>query len=132
MRGRIKNPQGYVLVREPDHPLAKADGYVLEHRKVVHDAGIEIPPGHVVHHINGRKDDNRLENLEVLSMSAHRRTHRGPIRHGQRAAYASGGCRCDLCRNAERVYQNRRRARLREKSRERAALRSPEGGQNDE
>lgn len=113
MTGRITNPQGYVLVREPSHPLAKADGYVFEHRKVVYDAGIEIPPGYVVHHLNEVRDDNRLENLQVLTMSAHRAAHRRPPEHGKRSTYASGGCRCAACRDAERRYQNERRARLR-------------------
>lgn len=66
---------GYRLVWEPTHPLAMVDGYVMEHRKVVHDAGIHIPPGHHVHHINGDKLDNRLENLEVKSASDHSREH---------------------------------------------------------
>jgi hypothetical protein len=56
---------GYVRVFEPSHPLANADGYVLQHRKVVYDAGIEIPPGAHVHHLNRNRADNRLENLAV-------------------------------------------------------------------
>jgi hypothetical protein len=66
---------GYVRVWEPGHPLAAKDGYVLEHRKVVYDAGIEIPAGAQVHHRNGVRDDNRLENLEVKGESAHHRDH---------------------------------------------------------
>ena len=75
--GRKRHPtaDGYIRVYEPAHPEANADGYVLEHRKVVSDAGIEIPHGHHVHHINGDKQDNRLENLEVLSARAHLRLH---------------------------------------------------------
>ena len=46
---------GYVRIWEPNNPLAKADGYVYEHRKVVHDAGVEVPAGYHVHHINGDK-----------------------------------------------------------------------------
>ena len=37
--------------------------------------GIEIPEGHHVHHINGDKLDNRLENLEVVDASEHHRRH---------------------------------------------------------
>ena len=66
---------GYVRIWEADHPLANADGYVLEHRKVVYDAGIEIPDGFHVHHINGIKEDNRLENLEVIDGAEHVKRH---------------------------------------------------------
>jgi hypothetical protein len=66
---------GYVRVWAPRHPLANADGYALEHRLVLHDAGVEIPEGCHVHHRNGDKADNRLENLEVLGESEHHRHH---------------------------------------------------------
>jgi hypothetical protein len=66
---------GYYAVFEPSHPLAMEYGYVLEHRKVVYDAGIPVPPGHHVHHINGDKLDNRLENLEVKEAADHSRGH---------------------------------------------------------
>lgn len=67
---------GYVRVwRGPHHPLAGKDGNVLAHRLVLHDAGIAIPDGWNVHHKNGNKQDNRLENLEVLPKSEHHRLH---------------------------------------------------------
>jgi HNH endonuclease len=67
--------QGYVRVWAREHPLANGDGNVLEHRKVLYDAGIAVPPGHHVHHKNGDKTDNRLENLEVLRAVDHSRHH---------------------------------------------------------
>lgn len=51
--------------------MASPKGFVKEHRRIVHDAGIDIPPGHHVDHINGNPGDNRLENLQVLSPQAH-------------------------------------------------------------
>ena len=55
--------------------MAMKDGYALEHRYVLYEAGIEIPPGAQVHHRNGVKTDNRIENLEVKGESAHHRDH---------------------------------------------------------
>lgn len=73
--GRSVMNSGYVRVWEPGHPMANADGYVLEHRKVLHDAGVDVPPRHHVHHLNGDKSDNRIENLGVLSEHDHPRVH---------------------------------------------------------
>lgn len=71
--GRILDTKGYVFVHRPGHPLAQSRGYVAEHRLVLHEAGVDIPPGHVVHHVNGVKGDNRPENLQVLSVADHNR-----------------------------------------------------------
>lgn len=66
---------GYVKVYDPNHRLAGSDGYVYEHRKVVFDAGISVPPKHEVHHKNLDHADNRLENLQVVTIAEHRRLH---------------------------------------------------------
>ncbi len=49
---------------------------VKQHRYVVELAiGRKLLPHESVHHINGVKDDNRLENLEVMSHGEHTREH---------------------------------------------------------
>jgi hypothetical protein len=65
---------GHVVLLRPDHPLANARGMVLEHRMVLYDAGID-PTGHDVHHKNGDKSDNRVENLELVDHAEHARRH---------------------------------------------------------
>ena len=65
----------YVVLYRPEHPLANERGTVLEHRMVLHDAGIKIPPGIDVHHRNGDRADNRLENLQLLPRTEHQMLH---------------------------------------------------------
>lgn len=60
------NRAGYRLAYAPDHPMAQRNGHVLEHRLVMALAlGRSLEPNESVHHINGNKLDNRLENLEL-------------------------------------------------------------------
>lgn len=73
--GISSTPDGYVRRWAPDHPLAYDYGYVQEHRYVAWEAGILTDPAMHVHHKNGVKDDNRIENLEVLTASDHTKQH---------------------------------------------------------
>ena len=45
--------------------------YVAEHRYVWEQANGPLPTGGIIHHRNGVKDDNRLENLELTTRAKH-------------------------------------------------------------
>ena len=69
--------EGYKLILMPEHPNAQSGNYVLEHRLVMEKhLGRYLERKELVHHINGIKDDNRLENLIVLTRTEHQSLHR--------------------------------------------------------
>ena len=62
---RIDN-DGYIKLKLPDHVEAHNDGWAYEHRVVISDhLGRKLTKTENVHHINGDRHDNRLENLEL-------------------------------------------------------------------
>lgn len=71
---------GYVLVYLPDNPMADVNGEVYEHRLVLsEELGRPLTSDEVSHHINGVRNDNRIENLMYFSShSEHRVYEIGP------------------------------------------------------
>lgn len=74
--GKIKDNYGYILILverdSPFLPMANQDRYVFEHRLVMAKyLGRCLLKTEYVHHKNGIKDDNRLENLELVSNASH-------------------------------------------------------------
>lgn len=74
--GLCKHGRGYIKEYAPQHPM-QSGNYVSQHRLVMEKhLGRYLLPKEVVHHINGIKDDNRLENLMLFpNHKAHRLFH---------------------------------------------------------
>lgn len=74
---RMITSHGYVAVRVPaGHPHRWGAGYAYEHIVVAMSTlGRPLEDDEIVHHTNGTKDDNRPENLEVLSRRKHGQEH---------------------------------------------------------
>jgi hypothetical protein len=70
-KGGVAKANGYLVevLSEGDahlRSMARPDGYALQHRLVMaRSLGRPLGPSETVHHINGIKTDNRIENLQL-------------------------------------------------------------------
>ena len=70
---------GYIEIVMPEHPNARSNGTVLEHRLMAEKKiGRILTKKETVHHIDGDKCNNNLDNLMIFKTSAdHSAFHRG-------------------------------------------------------
>ena len=71
-----KRKDGYIYVYNPLHPNSTKDGYIMEHHLIMEaKVGRILLPDEVVHHKNHIRDDNSIENLQLMTFKEHARMH---------------------------------------------------------
>lgn len=93
IKGRYKSTSGYIMIRRPDHPRSYKNKWIFEHIIIMEQKlGRSVDRRERVHHINGKRDDNRPENLELWTLD-----HKDPpgVRVSDLAAHCPT-CRCYL------------------------------------
>ena len=77
-KGGRRRSKGYIVAYAPNHPRASVNGTVPEHILIAEAAiGRSITSEIKVHHVNGKRDDNRNQNLVVCQDEAyHQLLHR--------------------------------------------------------
>lgn len=70
---------GYQMRKAKYHPNCNKRGYVEEHRLIMENflGRYLIPRKELIHHLNGIRDDNRIENLKLSNPKDHATGHIG-------------------------------------------------------
>jgi len=92
--GKKMTSNGYIIVYYPNHPMSDKNGWILEHRLVMANYLNRILKSkEIVHHINGKRDDNKIDNLMLFPNAS---THK-KFRH-----YGVKSFICKFCRKDQR------------------------------
>ena len=76
---------GYIYLYKPEHADANTGGYIFEHRLVVCEhIKRRLDKHEIIHHLNGDRQDNRLENLGITNRKTHLFIHFDPKLHSEK------------------------------------------------
>lgn len=81
---RIDKFSGYVRIGTP----GKKNVWIYEHRLVFEKhLGRRLKKHEIVHHLNGNKQDNRIENLSLTDRASHAKEHKSQITYHRLLSY---------------------------------------------
>ncbi|MEK6881049.1 MAG: HNH endonuclease [Nanoarchaeota archaeon] len=82
-KGGICKSKGYIYIKKPEHPYCNINGYIQEHRLIIEQYLCRyLNKDEHIHHINGIKTDNRIENLQIINNSNHIKLHHSEKEYG--------------------------------------------------
>lgn len=71
IKSKFKDKDGYIRI------VLSNGKIVQEHKWIWNQTFGRVPSGYTIHHINGNKIDNRIENLQMLLEYEHNKLHKG-------------------------------------------------------
>lgn len=121
--GRTRVVNGYIRRYAPDHPWPRSNREILEHVRVMElHIGRRITNDECVHHINHDRQDNRLENLQLMDRREHMRLHKLGVRRpvkphckyghayeGRNLIVKKKGRLCRICQTAHMKARRKRK-----------------------
>lgn len=81
-KGGKYRDNGYVYIKNKPHPNKNNFGYIGEHILIMEKhIGRFLKKGEVVHHKNNIRNDNKIENLDLINSSEHMKIHRKKFKY---------------------------------------------------
>ena len=100
-------PNGYLYVYCPMHPRVISKKYIAEHVLIMEShVGRFMEKGELVHHKDGNKQNNNIQNLEIATSKCHVRWH--GLCNGLTIDLFCSGCQKTFSRRKNQVKKNQR------------------------